>query len=86
MPPGLSGGKRIIAGPLFAKKARPGVGNGDIRKVPACLDKILLKTGDKARRGAAVPGPPEKEMVASMPIDRQWKFIKAHWVKRYACR
>ena len=70
MPPGLPGGKRIIAGPLFAKKTGSSVGNGDIREVPAYFYEILLKTGYEARRGAAVLGPPEKKMVASMPIDR----------------
>ena len=86
MSPGLSGGKRIVAGALFAKKARSGVGNEGIRKVAACFYKILLKTGHEARRDVAVLRPPEKEMGTSMPMAREREFFNAHWVKRYACR
>jgi len=86
MAPGLSGGKRIIAGPLLAKKARLGVGYYDIRKISACSYKILLKTGYKGRRGVAVLRPPEKKVMASMAMAREREFFNADRVKVYACR
>ena len=49
MPPGLPGGKRIIAGPLLAKKTGTSVGNSDIRKLPAYFYEILLKSGYEVR-------------------------------------
>ena len=45
MPPGLPGGKRIVTGQLVTKKTATGIGNDDIREVPAYYHKILLKTG-----------------------------------------